>query len=460
VTDWKQAGSASRGVPLQHSYLSERELWLVRLRWFAVAGVVLAVLVATRFSWIHDARPLLGVAAAMALYNTFFWKHARSLAEIEDRDEQSLLLQIAFDLTALTLLIHWSGGIENPFAMFFAFHMAIAAMLMPFRSVVQLGVLATVLYGGLLTLECVGVLPHNSLVLVTEASAGGEFVFEPWRSGPLVTGYVFAFAMMLFGVIYFVRSVEEQRWRAEDKARSRERLAQTHERMARIGEISSGVAHTLRNPLHGVMNCLDILRQRAEPSTNGDGTDGEVVDLMSEGLRRIQTVTERLLLITREEHSERKVTDVGALVQESLRFLEEKARTEGVRLSLNLAELPPVALDANRLGEAVTNIVDNAIFACRGGGRVTIRTAILEEDPYWMFIEIEDTGTGIPPETLEHIFDPFFTTKGVGEGSGLGLAIVTRVLEDHGGRVEVESVPGEGSRFRLYLPLEAQPVEA
>ena len=454
-------GTPVRGDAVQggavHSYFSERGLWLVRLRWYAIAGVIGMILVAGRFEWITDARSMLVVAGIMALYNAFLLQGTRRQEDSGARDEHLIFLQIVFDLGALTLLLHWSGGIENPFVMLFALHMAISAMLLARWSAIALGLIAVLLHGGTLIAECIGLLPHHPLNLSAGWALDGTLTGEPWRAPWLVAGVIVALAMMLFGVIYFVRSVEEQRWRAEEKARARERIGLARERMARIGEISSGVAHTIRNPLHGVLNCLDILKGQSQ----GDAeASREVVDLMSEGLRRIQSVTERLLRLTREDRMERVPTDLSELVRESLTFLEPKAFKQGVKISFQPRDLPAVQVDPDRIAEAVINLVDNAIYACRGGGDVTLRVLLSEDAGDFACIEVEDTGSGISPEGLEHVFNPFYSTKGVGEGSGLGLAIVARVAEEHGGRVAVESTPGQGSCFRLCLPLAAARVSS
>jgi len=424
-------------------YLAERELWLIRLRWIAIVGVVTVVGIATALGWLELPVALFGVAGSMVVYNLVFWRahrlHAREVHELGQQERWTIGLQVLCDLCALTMLLHWSGGMQNPFWIFFAFHMAIAAMLLPLRHSLALGVAAFVLFGGTVTAEYLGFFPHHPLLL--ERSYGGG---SAWQSGPVVAGFLLAFMLGLFGVIYFVRSVEIQRRSAQMVAHERERVAEAHERMARIGEISAGVSHSVRNPLHGLMNCVDLLRSHR---CNGAEPQTEILELMTDGLKRIESVTSRLLTLTRDEELQKSPTNINALLQDSIRFVDTRLQEPDVQLG----ELPLALVDPNRISEAVINLLDNAARACRLGGRVSVRSAWLPESEQ-ICVRIVDTGEGITPEKLAHIFDPFFTTRLNGEGSGLGLAIARSVIEEHGGEIQAHSTLGAGTTITLLLP--------
>jgi signal transduction histidine kinase len=204
----------------------------------------------------------------------------------------------------------------------------------------------------------------------------------------------------------------------------------------------------IRNPLHGVMNCVDILQAQLPPDDKGTA---EVLELMSEGVAKIENVTSRLLVLTREGPAQRVATDLRVLVQDALQFANMRARARKVPVEVEAGEVAPVDVDPERLTEALANIIDNAIDACREGDRVTIRVEELH-DPAGVRIEVEDTGEGIGADDLGKVFDPFFTTKPIGEGTGLGLAITRQVVEDHEGEVSVTSQPGGGTTVRIDLP--------
>ncbi len=433
-------------------HLLERAAWLIRLRWAAIVGVAAAVFLSARAEWVPDARPLALIALAMVAYNAVFQRlNRRGPSRVEsDAVEARLFVQLLCDLASLSLLLHWSGGIENPFAMFFAFHMAIAAILLERWNAFLLAGLAMLLFGGTVVTEHLGLVPHHTLILAVPSAGSPGIVHGPPESTVYLIGYLIAFGSMLFGTVYFVQSVETRRRRIQALAAQRERIAQSRERMARIGEISSGVAHTIRNPLHGLMNCVKILQRKA--AALGDAEVDEILDMMNEGLRRISSVTQRLLSFSRTTELRVQPRLPGPLAEEALEFLRTAASERGIALEVRDEGAPEVPLDPDRFGEALISLVDNALYACEAGDRVSV---VLRRDDAsgGALVLVEDTGSGIEPERIPRLFDPFYTTKAIGEGSGLGLAITRRIVEAHGGTIDVESRLGEGSVFRMRFPM-------
>lgn len=436
---------------LQASLQQDRQRWLVNMRWVAILCVIVVTFVASSMGWVENSMPLYATMTLMAAYNLFFWNNLRNETEASDsrRGELTLFLPILSDLAALTMLLHWSGGIENPFALFFAFHMAIGATLLSSRLAYVLGLTSSLFWGATVLLEHHGLLSHHHLHLGGEESNSFS---GAGQSHLQVAGYLTAFVLMLFGVIYFVRAAEQARWEAEERAFQREKLAISRDRMARVGEITAGVAHTVRNPLQSVIACLDLLR---DSDSEEPDQEEELLSMMGEGLQRVEAVTRRLLALTRERQLNLVPKDLNALIEESLRFLSTKASAKQVDLETRLAELPPVMVDPDALGEVILNLVDNALDACSDGDRVLIETTLVPLPLRAINICVCDTGAGIPADQLGKIFAPFFTTKSVGEGSGLGLAIVREITEGHGGSVIALSTPEWGACFRIVLPIDA-----
>jgi len=161
----KHIAEAHHSDPLLIAYLAERQLWLTQLRWIAIGGILGAVTVAARSGLITRALPLLLVVAFMGIYNLIFWR----LSKANSNQVSALLLQkrvflqVLLDLGALTTLLHLAGGVENPFVLFFAFHMAIAAMLLPLKMALYLGIAASVFHGASVFAEFAGVLAHHPL---------------------------------------------------------------------------------------------------------------------------------------------------------------------------------------------------------------------------------------------------------------------------------------------------------
>ena len=419
--------------------------WLVTLRWIAIAGVIVAGLLAARLGIIAPPDSLLAVAAAMLVFNAglHIWRSRVGDGMTHRRHQYAIVTQLTADVLALVTMLHLAGGVENPFAFFLVFHMAIAAMLLDSLSAWTGGLVAGAAYCALVLAEFFGLLPHFDLALFERTDA----LQAPYRSVMFIAGHMAALLFGLAGTIYFVRALAARNHEVEARLAEHKRIALVRERMARIGEISAGVAHAVRNPLHGLLNCVDILR-----SSHKRPEDVEILDLMHEGMSRIQVITQRLLTLGADTPLDCRPSQLAVLVQDAVQFLKVRGRHPSVRVHVDLRAAPEVLVDPDRLGEAILNILDNAIFAAKPAGNVHIRLLTPFGAPPPVHLEIQDDGVGIPEESLDLVFHPFFTTKAVGEGTGLGLAISRRVVEEHGGTITIESKVGEGTTVRITLP--------
>ena len=440
--------SISNDPPPEWTAETDPGRWLVRLRWAAMSGVVAVVTVAEAVGVVGAVLPLLGVAVLMGGANL-----ALALLVPPARSGRSawLTAQILLDVASLTALLHFSGGADNPFVVLFVLPMVVAAMVLPLRTGLLLALAATVLFGTVVLLESSGLLPHHSL----EIGAHHLFEHSPgaamWRSSLFMTGYLSALLLTLSGTVVFVHALAQRFRQAEAARREHERLAETRERLARIGALSGGVAHAVRNPLHAMLSCLEIVRRRL---TSDDPAVGEALDMMGKGIDRIERVTRRLLALGGEQPATRMAVDLRDLLAEALSFVEAQANGRGVALSRELAELPKARVEADRILDALVGVLENAVRACAEGDSVSVRLCAPGGDGGGARIVVEDTGCGMPPEVKARVFDPFFTTRPIGEGTGLGLAIARRVVADHGGRVELESQAGGGTMVAMALPRE------
>jgi len=245
--------------------------------------------------------------------------------------------------------------------------------------------------------------------------------------------------------------------------------------MASIGQLAAGVAHEINNPVGFVTSNLGTLKEYvgtllelAEACRAGQADEAafrrlefdyirdDVVALLresQEGLDRVKKIVANLKSFSHVGESEWLEADLNAGVESALSVAwhELKYKTEVVR---EYGTLPPVPCIAAQINQVVLNLLVNAAQAIETQGRITVRTGC---DDAWAWIEVADTGRGMPPDVQKRIFDPFFTTKPVGQGTGLGLSISYDIVRKHGGRIDVHSVPGEGSTFRIWLPLAGQP---
>jgi len=229
------------------------------------------------------------------------------------------------------------------------------------------------------------------------------------------------------------------------------------EKLASVGLLASGVAHELNNPLTGILTFSHLLREKM-PDKSPDADD---MDLVIRETKRCAAIIKRLLDFAREKQPEKKFTDLNQIITDTVRIVEQPAHLRDIEIVLDLdRSLPPIWIDADQIKQVIMNMVVNAQHAVEEKGNITIRTrraldprASAAEAKPMVAISIIDTGCGISEKNLKRIFDPFFTSKDVGRGTGLGLSVSHGIVEAHGGLIEVESKVGEGSTFRVFLPL-------
>ncbi len=220
--------------------------------------------------------------------------------------------------------------------------------------------------------------------------------------------------------------------------------------LASVGELASGIAHEIKNPLVGVASGIDLLSQRLEDSQGVASILGQI----RTQVHRIESAIQDLLSYARPKELRLVWTDPNQLLDRLVTLVGPQAEAAGVQIEEHRADaIPKVKIDPELLTQALVNLALNAIQAMSAGGTLLIA---LETADAEIHFSISDTGQGIEPEQIEQIFRPFYTTKH--QGTGLGLAITSGIVDRHGGRLEVESIPGEGSTFKLVIT--AKPAEA
>ena len=265
------------------------------------------------------------------------------------------------------------------------------------------------------------------------------------------------------------------------------RLKETHtqllqsEKMASIGQLAAGVAHEINNPVGFVTSNLGTLRgyvedllvlisayERGERGLAGsealrqahdlktrmdfDYVKEDITNLLKEsqeGLARVKKIVQDLKEFSHVGNQDMQLADLHRGIDSTLNIVhnEIKYKAEVVK---QYGELPRVECVASQINQVFMNLLVNAAHAIDKRGVITVRTGV-EDD--WVWVEVSDTGCGIPKENLSKLFNPFFTTKPVGKGTGLGLSLSYGIVNRHGGRIEVESEVGKGSTFRVWLPV-------
>jgi two-component system, NtrC family, sensor kinase len=212
------------------------------------------------------------------------------------------------------------------------------------------------------------------------------------------------------------------------------------ERLNTVGRLAAGVAHELGTP-------LQVVGLEAKRIVAGRGDAVEGAQIVVTQVERMSTIIRQLLDFARQRTPQPSELELSALARETVQLVSTLATRSAVTLQV-AGDEARVNADAGQLQQVLTNLIVNAVQASAAGGAVQIETGSDEQGAY---LRVSDRGVGIAPEALPRIFEPFFTTKDVGQGTGLGLAVAHGIVEEHGGRIEVESAPGDGARFTVRL---------
>jgi len=228
--------------------------------------------------------------------------------------------------------------------------------------------------------------------------------------------------------------------------------------------MAAGVAHELKNPLAGIEVMAGLLRRRVPDSVDAQSL---LADIISEA-KLANAIVVEMLEFVRPIRLQVERTDLGDVLHKAVTLAEGKAARGGVSVHLDIAPtLPMIDGDHHQLCQVFTNLLTNAFEALDGKGRIGIRAVAeaLEQDPAFtsdshaptpaVIVDVSDDGPGVATNLSDRIFDPFFTTKP--QGSGLGLPIVRKIVDAHDGRIDLNSTPGKGTRFRVTLPVSSGP---
>jgi len=244
----------------------------------------------------------------------------------------------------------------------------------------------------------------------------------------------------------FYRMLERIKEDERERERTQRNLLLT-EKMAAIGKLTAGVAHEINNPLGGALNCIYHFRKGSLPPER----QGEYLQLMEDGIKRIQKTVTNLLEYARTPKLERTTTDLNSIIDKSLSLLDYQIRKNQIDVVREISDkLPSIEVDKNQMAQVFVNVFLNAIQAMEEGGVLKIGARAVDQR---LILTISDTGKGIPEDVLLKVFDPFFTTKGEGRGTGLGLWITQGVVERHSGTIQITTQEGLGTTVEVQLPL-------
>ncbi|MBF0467214.1 MAG: PAS domain-containing protein [Nitrospirae bacterium] len=222
------------------------------------------------------------------------------------------------------------------------------------------------------------------------------------------------------------------------------------EKLSALGRLSASVAHEIRNPLTAIGGFARRLHKMVLDGTK----EKEYADVISAESTRLEIILKNILSYSRAESHNMSSQNLNEIIAETIRNYSETMVEKCVKVFFTAGNLPLIKVDRTQIRQVFDNLVTNAIDAMPSeGGSVRIITkATVKDNVKCAMIQIEDSGTGIPADKISMIFEPFFSTKEMGRGTGLGLPITRRIVTEHGGMINVESYPGAGSVFTVYLP--------
>ena len=447
-------------------------LWLkvlVTTRWTAILGVIVASLVATRLFHISFATlPAYIICVFVAAYNLVLLSQARSL----EAERTGLLIakvrtygsiHIVLDLITLTALLHFTGGIENPFVFYFVLHIIGASIALPQRMVYSLATSAVLMVTTLVGLEYFEVIPHINL-------AG----FAPptlYQEGGYILVVLIVLATTLYIGTYMATSVSATlRKRQEEVVELHERLlrqktgqlemasneiAKLEEEKASFLRFLGIAAHDLKAPLTAIQGYFWVMlgglagkltKKQRNMLERSSVRVKELLDLISDLLDIPRLETGQIV-------QEMKAVSLGEIIESCCDAVSKPAEEKGIKLRLELPQgLPEIRGAGPRLQQVMANLLDNAIRYTPKG---TVSIAVREQEKE-IQVEVRDDGIGIPAEDLPKIFTDFFRGSNIEvKGTGLGLSIAKRIVEAHGGRIWAESPCPEtskGCKFTFALP--------
>ena len=436
--------------PLMPEEAAARIGWFIKLRWLAavaVPGFAAAGRILLRLEFAMAPFVLIGVC--IAFYNVVFLLLSRRTQRQARWSSRLASIQVGVDIVVLTVLMHFGGGIENPFISYYLFHTIIASILLSWRKVCLQVLLASVCIAVLAIAELTGILAHRHIE--------GFLPIELYTNWKFVMVAVFSIITTLFVSAFLAASIAQRLHEREKQ------LSQANAILAEQDRIKSRyvmrVAHDLAEPAGMITSCLKLVTQ---------GLTGSIPEKALDMVQRAQHKSEYLGQLVRDLLSLSRIKAAKKIPMTEVKLAEvigqvfEELQPHVIEKNLTLehklpAALPVVYGNAEAIHELFGNLVTNAVKYTLVGGRVEVSASSTGEE---VLVKVQDNGVGIPVEEVGYIFEEFYRADNVKaeavEGTGLGLAIVKQILNAHRGKIWVESEQGKGTTFSFTLPLAGQ----
>lgn len=423
--------------------------WLINLRWIAITGVISTTYIANHVFRISlPTLKLYIVAVVLASYNlVLFFVVSRSKYKLlKGPSNVSILanVQIAFDLTCLAVLIHFSGGIENPFIFYSIFHMIIASILLTRRAAFLQATYAIVLFFVIVIFEYSHYLPHYCLEILPYCLHDNKiYIFADF----------FVFITMLYIAVYMTTSITKRLKEREQNLRDANELLNEKDQIK--SKYVLRVTHDIKEDLSTIQSCIEPVTSGLLGSLN-EGQEN-LLNRANKRSAKLIFYVRSLLDITRLKLTkELKMQDfdfsalIHEIVEHTISMAKNKQITFEVDIDTNISTIKGVRI---YIYETICNLLTNSVKYTNKGGKVNLKVQGKGDS---LLITIKDTGMGIPKDELPHIFEEFYRAQNARQqerqGTGLGLSMAKQVIEMHNGRIWIESKEGKGTKVFIELP--------
>lgn len=446
-------------IPMEQEFGKQVE-WLIRFRWVIVLSELFVVLAASYLlPEILPMLSLLATVAGLAVCNTAFLVYARRLRSPEalpGRYAAFIYVQLLLDPVFLTLFLHFLGGLETPFYLFYLIYVVIGSILLPRAGSFAYAGLTSSFYLALLLLEWQGVIPHYNLTgfRIPVRFRQPSHVFSvgfTLTTTSLLTAY---FASTIVGRLK-EREQELMEANLSCEVRAQE-LVTLNSKLEELDKARSQfiylVTHELRAPVAAIQGYLKLILGGYVPPER----EREFIQKAERrALDQLALIGDLLELARLEEAStEVEIIDLGEVLHGVGDLVRAQAEEKGLSFEVEIAsDLPPVRANLEHMKQLWTNLISNAIKYTMPGGTVAVS---LNENAEGIVGTVQDTGIGISPQDLPHVFDEYYRAENAKamerHGTGLGLSITKRIVETYGGKIWAESELGRGSAFGFVLP--------
>jgi len=441
----------------QIARLVKRARWLINLRWIAIVGVVVATFFAHTIMGVavQDV-PLYCIAAALVLHNIIALLLLTGIVRsgkgnVAARIKKVINYQISIDLVTLTVLLHFSGGIESPIVIYFVFHMIIASILLSVWESYLQATLAVVLISLLAALEYKGIIPHYCLkgFLACNMQVGGAFY---------VAGIVFILSTTLYLVVYMTSSISTQLRKQEETCRQAYLQLQRKDRIK--DEYVLRMTHDIKGHCAAIQSCLAVLVKNLAGPLNEQQAD--FVHRAHDRTRKLTAFVRALLRLTQIRLTtkfEMQTFSLRQALSAAVEAVRSKAEDKAVSLNADIEPSVDEAFgDHFSIEETITNLLLNAVKYTPAEGSIRVDA---KDNGDAILVEIADTGIGIPASEVDKVFEEFFRASNARkverDGTGLGLSMAKQTIQRHGGDIWVQSREGVGTTISFTLP--KQPLE-